>query len=484
MAQEHGDLKHAKAYWQEALAQTNGAPLSTEPATAPSLMSILVGPKTAASLAASTGDTTPSAALPGDVALLGQAPSQVHLASYSDHPVGNRALASSLGVSSLVSAAPGAPDTSLQDKLASLESQNTPYLESQMSFGGRNGQAGFDRLFVEQATFDASVVLAGNLRASMLLVPTFLSGGSADGSGIRLFGQQTAPSAFGPQSASGVAGEVQLASDILGLRFGTTPHGFLINNWVGGFRLRPKSGHITFILNRDSVTDTLLSYAGVKDPISGQISGGVMANSAILQGQWGSAISGVYVSGGYQVLDGRNVERNTAVNGNLGTWWKVASVYGGDVTFGMNFSGMGYDHNLRYFTWGQGGYFSPQQYFLFNVPVRWTGIYGRVKYAVAGSYGVQHFSESASPYYPLYNADGPMYPALVVTGANFGIDARIAYQMSPHWLMGGFLTANNARDYTSAAGGLFVRYTFEEKPLNFVQTAPVLDWRGTQPFGN
>lgn len=486
VAQAHGDLKRAKVYWQEALAQQNAASPSTGPVAPSSLMSMLVGPKAVAPPVEPTVATTASAVSPADLALLGQAPPQLHLASYSDNAVPPKpVLASVLGVSPLVSAAPGATDTSLQDKLASLESQNTPYLDSQMSFGGRNGEPGFDRLFVEQATFDASMVLAGNLRASMLLIPTFLSGGSADGSQTSLFGQQIKPSAFGPQSASGVAGEVQLSSDILGLRVGTTPHGFLVNNWVGGFRLRPKASHITILLSRDSVTDTLLSYAGIKDPVTGQISGGVMVNSASLQGQWGSAASGVYVSGGYQVLDGRNIESNTAVNGNLGTWWKVASLYGGDVTLGMNFSGMGYDHNLRYFTWGQGGYFSPQQYFLFNVPVRWTGTYGRVKYAVAGSYGVQHFTESASPYYPLYNADGLMYPALVVTGPNFSLDARLAYQMTPHWLMGAFLTANNSRDYTSAAGGVFVRYTFEEKPLAFVQAAPALpDWRGTQPFGN
>jgi hypothetical protein len=321
----------------------------------------------------------------------------------------------------------------------------------------------------------------------MLLKPTFLSGGTPDGSGTALFGRQTTTQSFGPQSASGVAGEVQLSSDPVGIRIGATPRGFLTNNWVGGFRLRPNHGHITFLLERDNVRDTLLSYAGAKDPITRQISGGVMTNGGSVQGQWGGATSGAYVSLGYQTLDGRNVARNTAANGNLGTWWKVGTLYGGNVTLGMNFSGMGYDRNLRYFTFGQGGYFSPQQYFLFNVPVRWAGNYGPVHYAVSGSYGLQHFTEDTSNYYPndaaLQAMSKQLYPALVVTGANFNLDARVAYQMAPHWMLGAFVTASNARDYTAASGGIFAKYTFEERPMTFVQTAPSIpDWRGQQPF--
>jgi hypothetical protein len=322
----------------------------------------------------------------------------------------------------------------------------------------------------------------------LLLKPTFLSGGTADGTGTSLFGRQTKVGSFGPQSASGIAPEAQLSSDSFGLRMGTTPQGFLVNNWVGGLRIQPKAGPITLILERDSVKDTMLAFSGAKDPQSGQTWGGVMASSAGLQGHWGDDNSGFYASAAYQALDGRNVAKNTGINGGFGTWWKVAVLPTGSLTVGMNFSAMHYDRNLRYFTFGQGGYFSPQQYFLFNVPVRWAGNYGsRLQYTVGGSLGLQHFAEDASDYYPtdaaLQAKMGSRYEALTNTGANFSFDGRLNYQLAPHWLLGAFATASNARNYTAASAGLFVKYTFEERPLSFQNALPSTpDWRGQQPF--
>jgi hypothetical protein len=48
-----------------------------------------------------------------------------------------------------------------------------------------------------------------------------------------------------------------------------------------------------------------------------------------------------------------------------------------------------------------GGYFSPQAYFLANVPITWTGHYlTRWHYTVLGSFGVQAFSEDTEPLCP------------------------------------------------------------------------------------
>jgi hypothetical protein len=353
---------------------------------------------------------------------------------------------------------------------------------------GRGGEAGFGKLLIEQTELEASANLSNSLRASLLLKPTFLSGGTATGTGNSLFGRQTTAGSFGPQTASGIAPEVQVSSDSFGLRLGTTPQGFLVSNWIGGLRIQPKDGPITLILERDSVKDTMLAFSGAKDPQTGQTWGGVMANTAGLQGRWGDDKSGFYANAAYQVLDGRNVARNTGVNGGFGTWWKVAVLPTGSLTVGMNFSAMHYDRNLRYFTFGQGGYFSPQQYFLFNVPVRWAGTYGRrLQYTIGGSLGLQHFAEDASDYYPtdaaLQARLGYRYQALSNTGANFSFDTRVNYQMAPHWILGAFVTASNARNYTAASAGLFVKYTFEERPMSFQNALPSTpDWHGQQPF--
>ena len=510
LAQARGDLKHARLFWKEAVAQkkVQGEQTVAEAPSSNSLKSLLVGGNAPAP---AFEPTAPPATRENASAFFGEAPVEVHLSRYDSRPLGNAFVPASdpapmrppapeafstvassrifTGANPMVNSVVSRPAAdSVEDKLASIESRNTPYLSSRMSVWGRGGQSGFNRLIVEQAEFEASTTIADTLRASLIARPTYLSGGTPNGSGEALFGTQAKPAGFGPQSASGLGAEAQLSTNSVGLRIGATPYGFLTNSWVGGFRLQPFSGPITLLIERDNVRDTMLSYAGVRDPVSNQIMGGVMSNSASLQAHWGNATSGIYASGGYQSLRGRNVARNSGFNGNAGAWWKVSSVKEGDLTMGMNFSGMGYDRNLRYFTSGQGGYFSPQQYFLFNVPVRWTGTHDRLQYTLGGSLGLQHFTEDASDFYPtnpaLQAVSLKQYPAMVSTGANFGFDSRVAYQLAPHWMLGAFVTASNARNYTAASGGLFMKYTFEERPMSFVETAApsIPDWRGQQSF--
>ncbi|HEY3940355.1 MAG TPA: cellulose synthase subunit BcsC-related outer membrane protein [Bryobacteraceae bacterium] len=499
-AQSHGDLKRAEKYWKEALAQRQSQ--SKDQATASgnpgesSLKTLLVGSSPAPGNPGAAQTFSPSPDQPSPQLQLSSfhgvnAPQpQEDFVRPSSTFVAEARTQPSLHTSYLANAmvAPAAPVDSLADKLAAVESVNTPYLGSGMSVWGRDGEAGFSRLLIQQSQFEASRTLSDSLRVSFLLLPTYLSGGTASGSGVSLFGRQTSAASFGPQNANGVSAEAQLSSQSVGIRLGISPQGFLTHNWIGGFRLQPKNGPITILLERDSVKDTLLAYAGARDPITNEIWGGVMANTASIQGRWGNERSGVYVSGGYQVVEGRNVLRNTGVNANLGTWWKVAALPSGSLTVGMNFSAMHYENNLRYFTFGQGGYFSPQQYFLFSAPVRWTGTYGRrVQYIINGSLGAQHFVEDASDFYPtdaaLQAATGYRYQALVSTGANFNFNARLDYQMAPHWILGAFATANNARNYTAASAGVFAKYTFEERPMSFDNALPsVPDWRGQQPF--
>src|SRR5581483_9815963 len=117
----------------------------------------------------------------------------------------------------------------------------------------------------------------------------------------------------------------------------------------------------------------------------------------------GDASSGYYVSGGYQYIDGVHVQTNDRVDGDAGAYWRVKDIPDmGSLTVGANFFGMHYAHNSFYFTYGQGGYFSPQAYFLANVPVSWTGRRGvNFHYAITAGLGVQAFQDDSSQYYPL-----------------------------------------------------------------------------------
>ena len=173
--------------------------------------------------------------------------------------------------------------------------------------------------------------------------------------------------------------------------------------------LRPGGGPISISLVRDPVKDSQLSYAGLRDPAgnslgnAGQIWGGVIANQGNVQFSRGDAQSGFYVSAGGQYLTGYHVETNSRIDGNGGAYWRLlTSPEYGNLSIGVNFFAMHYANNENAFTHGMGGYFSPQGYFLANVPFTFAGHYlTKWHYNIVGGLGVQAFQENKTPLWPL-----------------------------------------------------------------------------------
>ncbi|MBV8549746.1 MAG: BCSC C-terminal domain-containing protein [Acidobacteriaceae bacterium] len=371
--------------------------------------------------------------------------------------------------------------------LEAVEARNTPFVDTGASVQGRSGQAGYDKLLIEQANLEASATLGDAVRLSLVAHPTYLDAGTPNGSSTLPFGSQVQGRPSGVQTASGISAEGQLATRMFGLRVGMGPDGFLVRNWVGGIRVTPAGGPITLLFNRDDVRDTMLSFAGERDAVTNRVWGGVVANTFSLLGNWGNEKSGLYANAGYQLIRGLDVADNARFDASIGEYFRVYSGKAGSVTLGMNLTGMHYDKNLRYFTFGQGGYFSPQQYFLFSVPVQWTGWWRqKLQYSVSATIGAQHFSENASPYFPVQSSStdsGLLYPAYANTGANYNLDARTGYQIAPHWLAEAFLNLNNARNYVASSAGMSLKYLFEARPLSpDLNIISVPNWKGSQPF--
>lgn len=377
----------------------------------------------------------------------------------------------------------------IADRLRALTSRNTPSFDVTTAISSRSGTPGFDRRTLQETDLSISKVLGNAVRASFIVRPTSIRTEASDGSSetFRL-GLLPATSTFDGQSVSGMAAEFQLSSNDFGLRVGASPQGFLVKNYVGGIRFRPAGGAVTFQLTRDNIKDSLLSFAGQRDPITKQVWGGVMSNLAQITGNWGTEQSGFYLSGGYAIVTGQNVQTNRAFNGNGGNYWRVLHNANGALTVGLNMTGQAYEKNLRYYTTGQGGYFSPQRFYMFNVPLTWRGTYGtRFRYVVSGGLGTQHFREDRSPYFPtlmtLQNAILLYYPGQSQTGASYSVDFRGIYQLSEQWFLESFVNINNARNFTAQSAGFTVKYGFRPRPIGTEPGPPsVPDWKGAQPF--
>ena len=377
----------------------------------------------------------------------------------------------------------------IEDEIAAVQSRNTPFFGAGTIVGSRSGTAGFDRAITEQGNITGSFMLGESLRVGVDFKPTFIYAGAPDVTSNLRLGYAGAGVAIASQSAAGAAGDVQISTRDFGAMIGMTPQGFWVRNAEAGLRWKILGGPITVQFNRAAVTDTMLSYSGTQDPITGTVFGGVMATGGQISGNWGGGNSGIYTQFGYDKLTGHNVENNDRISGTAGTYWKVLERPQGSLTVGMNLTGMHYAQNLRYFTFGQGGYFSPQSYFLFNAPIRWVGKWERVEYSVAGSLGSQFFSEDQSPYFPLSSAIAQQqsptnyYGGQSKTGANYNLEFKMGYRMAPNWFVGSFVNVNNTADYSSQTVGFSVRYLLMQSPSNYdLQLNSIPDWKGGQFF--
>lgn len=219
--------------------------------------------------------------------------------------------------------------------------------------------------------------------------------------------------------------------------------------------------------------------------------GGVINNQASVQFGRGDAQSGYYFAIGGQYLKGYNVLTNKRFDGNGGAYWRVfATPEYGTLSIGANFFAMHYAHNENAFTFGQGGYFSPQAYFLGNIPFTWNGHYlTRWHYNVMGGVGVQAFNQDSAPLWPLpaqkplqTSQNNPMIPALTTVSANYDLRGQGAYQIGAHWFAGAYFAANNTRNYNAASVGFFVRYLFREQPSTVTAPTGLFPPDGLRPF--
>ena len=413
-----------------------------------------------------------------------------------------------------------------ENQIAVIDADYSPWRGGTGYISHRSGVPGFDQLEVLEAPFEASTTLGGAARLTAIVVPSLLDSGAADGTSTNQFGTLAAGAKPAQQNSTGVGGEVQLTTANFGLSAGTTPRGFLVPNIIGRIYLHPAAGPLTFNFNREALRDSQLSYAGVRDPgsvsstFAGNVWGGVIANSGNLQYSRGDDASGYYAGLGGQYITGLNVLTNNRIDGVAGAYWKLLEIpETADLTVGANFFAMHYAHNLRYFTYGQGGYFSPGAYFLANVPFTLNGQYNsNLHYTLAGALGLQAFQEDSSLFYPthVYTApvpaptptpvsptgshalhpvlpifpilpnptpfSNPSYPSQSVVGGNYDLHAEISDRVLDRWYIGGFLSLNNTRDYANQTVGFFIRYMSRPQDLTQDEPTGLFPYQGLRPL--
>ncbi|RQS05935.1 cellulose biosynthesis protein BcsC [Burkholderia sp. Bp8998] len=371
-------------------------------------------------------------------------------------------------------------------ELAQVNREQSSAATGGLVFRNRTGEAGLSGLTDIEAPLEGRIK-AGNGHVVVTATPVMLDSGSSatDVPTLARFGAGLATAAGGgspgSQTASGVGLSVAYEGKQLKVDVGATPVGFPYQDMVGGVRY---NGAITdraaysLAVTRRAVTDSLLSFAGARDASAGLKWGGVTRSGARGALSWDDGTSGAYVEGAFDYYDGHHVERNFAGKGSGGAYTRVLSDADRTLTVGVNATWMRFSKNQSYFTYGQGGYFSPQQYVILNIPIEYAGRTGAFAYDLTGSIGVQHYRQNAVPYFPLDSGmqaqaaanaansqavgldPGAVYPARSKTGVAYSLAARGEYQIAPQLAVGGTASFGNAYQYREWTAAVYLRYSF------------------------
>ncbi|WP_419736895.1 cellulose synthase subunit BcsC-related outer membrane protein [Pseudomonas sp. COR18] len=387
-----------------------------------------------------------------------------------------------------------APSTGLspaQVALNDILQDRTGYVVQGLTVRSNNSEKGLGKLTDVEAPFEASFPVGSNLASIALQVtPVYLYSGSPGANGSPRFGT-SGTALVGSQKDSGVGLAVAYRDKDNGFKadIGMSPIGFTYSTPIGGASLnRPFAANPNFSYgvsaSRRVVTDSVTSFAGSRDPRTGEKWGGVTANGVRGELGYDNQKFGAYGYGSAHRLMGNNVDDNNRFELGSGVYWYLRNTPGSILTLGLSGSALSYSENQDFYTYGHGGYFSPQTFFALGVPVSWSQRTERFTYRIKSSIGVQHIGQDSADVFPghsEYQANATAvglgrYSGENKTGIGYSLNAAGEYKFGSNFFLGGTLGVDNASDYRQVAGGVYLRYTFED--MNGPMDLPV------SPFGS
>lgn len=304
------------------------------------------------------------------------------------------------------------------------------------------------------------------------------------------------------QSASGTMMAVGWKNPQWAIDIGRTPDTFKVPNWLGGVSYSSDIGSLGWTLtgSRRPLSNSILSYAGARDPLTGTTWGGVTANGLTLglsHDEGGK--DGVWASFGQHWLRGENVENNHKSTAMAGYYYRLVERADQRLRTGLTLMYWGYDKDLSEYTLGQGGYYSPQRYYSIGVPLNYAWRNGNWSVALESSVSWSKTKTNGSDLYPLNNSAAELTEVLnqagntIVSdpslskdgGSSSGIGYRLQAlaerRLTDNLVLGGGLLYQHSEGYAPSRGMLYLRYTFDiwqgNLPLPVQPLVPYSDFR-------
>ncbi|RUM40378.1 MAG: hypothetical protein DSY80_10340, partial [Desulfocapsa sp.] len=263
---------------------------------------------------------------------------------------------------------------------------------------------------------------------------------------------------------------------------GTSALGFAVQNIVGGIRYDGDFEQFYWGVDvaRRPMVGTLLSYAGTEDVRSGKIWGGVLTNGITfsLGHDEGNAF-GFWSHLDLDHITGKNVADNNRFRLMGGMYYRLINEEDREFSIGLNGHFWRYEESYDEFTFGHGGYYSPNRYQSFSIPLDLIGrlnSHFSYRLRVSGSYSWSY--EKTTPFYPndndlqaeaeaLYNSDptnntNPYFAGGHGSGFGYSLLGAVEYKVNPHWAIGAELSMDDSDYYEPRRALAYFKYYFDE----------------------
>lgn len=252
------------------------------------------------------------------------------------------------------------------------------------------------------------------------------------------------------------------------LELGSTPiNAELSARLIGkaGVQYRHSSGYVDAQFYSQPIRESVLSYVGLQDPyVEGQAWGRVQETGGQLQIFQGLREDiAVFGKASYGVITGTNTEQNTHLS-LIGSVSKIFKPEGFEyVTIGPAVSYEQFDNNQNHFTYGNGGYFSPQYIIQGILEAQALTSEGQ-NWLLSGSIaaGAQQNKQDSQPFFPL-DPDGREYDSTNSSTGIFLVKAEGGVLLAPQWMVGAKLSYAITADYNEGFASIYVSYFFEPR---------------------
>ncbi|WP_319381677.1 cellulose synthase subunit BcsC-related outer membrane protein [Thiomicrorhabdus sp.] len=304
------------------------------------------------------------------------------------------------------------------------------------------------------------------------------------------------------QQADGVGFALGWENDFLALDIGRTPESFTQTNWLGGISIQDHRNLIGWrlTLSRRPLSNSILSFSGLQDDYTRKNFGGVTSNGLTLNLSYDQGgKNGFWAQVGQYEIQGTNtlINHKQAVMG--GYYRRYINKPDTLLAGSLNLLHWAYATDLSDYTFGQGGYYSPQEYYSISAGLKYAWRNEKWSLKLQPSISLSYSETDSTRLYPLdENLETSLSHLIQEPGIldsdtdlksssssshSYGIafEGGFEYKFSPHWIFGSGVQYQSSSEYQPVTFFSYIRYHFngryQKLELNFDTLTPYSEFR-------